>query len=217
MSFLNQLKAQAQAQAAQTAQAAQGNTQAENLAKTEAALKTTYLYLADLVKQLNVLAPDGPSFNIEGKSPWPAMKLVEFRLDARKKALRDQEVTDYIAMGWRIVPRAGSPVSASASASFLPDFQRIEAALQAGAVKYERVQVRSPDKPNVTLVRFDYVTEARGSLTIQADHDQGLLNFRLGNVNALNVIHRSYPAAQLHTDVLDELAKLIVGHPSRFI
>ena len=58
VSFLNQLKAQAQA--AQTAQAAQGNTQAENLAKTEAALKTTYLYLADLVKQLNVLAPDGP-------------------------------------------------------------------------------------------------------------------------------------------------------------
>ena len=215
MSFLNQLKAQAQA--AQTEQAAQGNTQAENTAKTEAAMKTANLYLADLVKQLNVLVPDGPSFNIEGKSPWPALKLVEFRLDSRKKMLQDKEVTDYIAMGWRILPRAGAPVAASASASFLPDFQRIEAALQAGAVKYERVQVRSPDKPNTTLVRFDYVTEAHGSLTIHSDHNQGLLNFRLGNVKGLNVMHRSYPSAQLQTDLLDELAKLIVGHPSGFI
>lgn len=215
MSFLNQLKSQASA--VQTAQTAQQTHTAATTQLTEAAAKTTWLYVSDLAKQLNVIGPPGPSLSLNGKTPWPAMKLLDFRVDARKKKLRDQDVFDYIAIGWRIVPNEGLPVSGSVSANFPPDLNRIEARLSAGAVKHERVNVRHPVKDTLQEIRFDYLTEARGGVTITADHDAAKLAFRLANVTGFEVLNTTYRADQIQSAVLDELAKLMLGQASRFI
>ena len=215
MSFLNQLKSQASA--VQTAQTAQQTHTAATTQLTEAAAKTTWLYVSDLAKQLNVIGPPGPSLSLNGKTPWPAMKLLDFRVDARKKKLRDQDVFDYIAIGWRIVPNEGLPVSGSVSANFPPDLNRIEARLSAGAVKHERVNVRHPVKDTLQEIRFDYLTEARGGVTITADHDAAKLAFRLANVTGFEVLNTAYRADQIQSAVLDELAKLMLGQASRFI
>ncbi|HSV53445.1 MAG TPA: hypothetical protein VLJ57_15105, partial [Burkholderiaceae bacterium] len=85
MSFLNQLKSQASA-----LQNQQGKVQqdlAGNTDKTEAACRVVLPYLQDLARQLNVIGPAAPRFTLDGKTPWPAMKLIEFRVDARKKML----------------------------------------------------------------------------------------------------------------------------------
>lgn len=215
MSFLNQLKSQASA--VQTAQSVQKTHSAANTRLTEAAAQTAWFYLTDLAKQLNVIGPTGPTLSLDGKTPWPLMKLIEFRVDARKKKLRDQEVFDYIAMGWRIVPREGAPVSGSVSANFPPDLQRIETRLSAGTVEHERVNVRHPEKNTLQAIRFDYVTEARGSVTISADHEAAKLAFRLVNAQGFEIVSTTYSADQIQGRVLDELAKLIVGQTSRFI
>lgn len=215
MSFLNQLKSQATA--LQSEQSAQKNHSEANTQLTEAAAKTTWLYIAELAKQLNVIVPAGPKLGLDSRTPWPPMKLVEFRVDARKKQLRGQEVFDYIAMGWRIVPRDGGPVAGSVSANFPPDLQRIESRLSAGAVKHERINVRHPEKNTLQAIRFDYTTEARGGITITAQHDEGKLAFRLLSLQGLEVVNTSYGAPQIQTPVLDELAKLIVGQASRFV
>lgn len=215
MSFLNQLKSQATA--LQSEQSAQKNHSEANTQLTEAAAKTTWLYIAELAKQLNVIVPAGPQLGLDSRTPWPAMKLVEFRVDARKKQLRGQEVFDYIAMGWRIVPRDGGAVAGSVSANFPPDLQRIESRLSAGAVKHERINVRHPEKNTLQAIRFDYTTEARGGITITAQHDEGKLAFRLLSLQGLEVVNTSYSCAQIQTPVLDELAKLIVGQASRFV
>jgi hypothetical protein len=215
VSFLNQLKSQASA--LQTEQSAQQSHTEANTRLTEAASKTAWLYVAELVQQLNVIGPTGPKLSLDGKTPWPAMKLVDFRVDARKKKLRDQEVFDYIAMGWRMVPREGAPVGGSVSANFPPDLQRIEARLAAGTVQHDRVNVRHPEKNTLQAIRFDYVTEARASVTITVDHDAAKLAFRLANAKGFELLTTSYPADQIQSAVLDELAKLIVGQPSSFV
>ncbi len=215
MSFLNQLKSQANA--VQTAQSVQKTHSAANTRLTEAAAQTAWFYLTDLAKQLNVIGPAGPTLSLDGKTPWPLMKLIEFRVDARKKKLRDQEVFDYIAMGWRIAPREGAPVSGSVSANFPPDLQRIETRLSAGTVEHERVNVRHPEKNTLQAIRFDYVTEARGSVSISADHEAAKLAFRLVNAQGFEIVSTIYSADQIQGRVLDELAKLIVGQASRFI
>jgi hypothetical protein len=215
MSFLNQLKSQASA--LQTEQTGQQINHAANTALTEAALATALQYCNDLVKQLNVIGPDGPKLSLDSKAQWPAMKLVDFRLDARKKTLRDREVFDYIAMAWRIVPRDGAPIAGSVSANFPPDLQRIETRLAAGAVQHERVNVRHPEKNTLQAIRFDYVTEARGGVTMTADHDPAKVMFRLISPQGLEIINTSYSSGQVQVPVLDELAKLLVGQPSRFI
>jgi hypothetical protein len=215
VSFLNQLKSQASA--LQSAQALQQIHSTTALQQTEAAAKTAWFYLTDLVKHLNVIEPPGPSLSLNGKTPWPAMKLLDFHVDARKKKLLDQDVYDYIAIGWRIAPCDGVPVSGSVSANFPPELNRIEARLFAGAVKHERVNVRHPQKDTLQEIRFDYLTEARGSITLTADHEAAKLSFRLTNVTGFEVLNTAYPAGQIQGSVLDELAKLIVGQSSRFI
>jgi hypothetical protein len=214
MSFLNELKSKA---------GALRNQQGEELRQldasthqTEQSCRTVLIYLEEMVRQLNVIEPDGPRLSLDGKTPWPAMKLTGFQVDARKKTLRDKEVFDYIAVGWQIVPRLGKPVTGSVSANFLPDLQKLEARLATGWVQHERRELRHPDKNTLQLVRLDYQTQARGNVRVTPDHQNAMLAFRLANIAGFEITNTSWPAAKVQGPVLDELARLICGETSRF-
>lgn len=214
MSFLNQLKSQANALRSQQSQA-QLNFE-ENTAQTEEACRFALQYLHDLAKHLNVIGPKAPRFSLDGKTPWPAMKLAEFRVDSRKKMLRDREAVDYFAIGWRIVPQVGQPVGGTVSVNFPPDLQRVEARLAMGPVKHERKEVRHPEKNTLLALQFDYVTETRGNVVVTPNHEKAELAFRLMNANGFEVLTTTWPAATIRAELLDELAKLIMGEPNRF-
>ena len=214
MSFLDQLKIQAGAvKSRQDQQQVEHDT---NTLATEQACSTLLFYLEEMVRQLNVIEPDGPKLSLDGKTPWPAMKLAGFQLDARKKTLRNREVFDYIAVGWQIVPRIGRPVSGNVSANFLPDLQRLEARLTTGWVQHERHEVRHPEKNTLQLVRLEYTTQSRGNILVTPDHDNAVLAFRLANLIGFGLAHTTWPCAQVQRPVLDELAKMVCGQASRF-
>ena len=215
MSFLNQLKSQASAM--QTQQVAQQQNLESNTKQTELACQTVALYLADLVTQLNVIQPAGPALSLDGRASWPAMKLVDFRLDVRKKKLRDRDVYDYIALGWQIVPQAGGVATGVVSVNFPPDLERVEKRLGHGGVRFERKDIRYPETNKLQAVRFEYEAQARGYVTVTADHDVARLQFRLANVNGFDILNASWDAARVQTDILDELAKLLVGQTNRFL
>lgn len=215
MSFLNQLKSQAQA--LQTQQTAEDRQLEENTGLTEQACRLVLPYLQDLARQLSVIRPAGPALSLDGRTPWPAMKLVDFRTDARRKRLRDREVCDYIAMGWSIVPQVGEPVAGVVTVNFPTDMQRVEDRLMMGPVKHDRKQIRHPEKNVLQEVRYEYLTQTRGSVTATADHEQGQVHFRLLNTAGFEVVQTSSPAARVTHQLLDELAKRIVGQPSLFI
>jgi len=145
------------------------------------------------------------------------MKLIEFRVDSRKKMLRNAEAFDYIGMGWRIVPQIGQPVGGSVRVNFPPDLKRVESRLAMGPVKHERKELRHPEKNSLLAIQFDYITETRGSLMITPDHERASIAFRLMNATGFEIINVSWLAAQVKSDLLDELAKLIVSAPQRFV
>jgi hypothetical protein len=215
VSFLNQLKSQASA--LQTQQAVQQQNLEENTRLTELACQTTAYYLADLAKQLGVIQPAGPNLSLDGRKPWPAMRLVDFRVDVRKKKLRDREVYDYMAMAWQIVPQSGAMPNGSVSVNFPPDLERVEKRLACGGVQFERKDIRHPESNKLQEVRFDFQIQARGYLTVTADHDAAQLHFRLANASGFDIQTVSWDAARVRTELLDELAKLLVGQPSRFL
>jgi hypothetical protein len=215
MSFLNQLKSQAQA--LQTQQTAEDRQLAENTAATEQACRVILPYLQDLARQLSVIKPAGPALTLDGRTPWPAMKLVDFRVDARRKMLRDREVIDYIAMGWNVVPQVGEPIGGMVTVNFPTDMQRVEDRLMMGPVKHDRQQIRHPEKNVLQEVRYEYLTQTRGSVTATTDHEHGQVHFRLLNTAGFEVVQTSWPAVRINQQLLDELAKRIVGQPSLFI
>lgn len=214
MSFLNQLKSQAKAlQSQENLQQADLDAKTQ---ETEVACRFALPYLQDLARNLNVIAPAGPKFSIDGKTPWPAMKLIDFRVDARKKMLRNREVFDFLVMGWRIVPQTGVPVGGTVRVNFPPDLQRVESRLAMGPVKHERKELRHPEKNTLQAIQFDYITETRGNVSITPEHDKAVLAFRLLNANGFEILNVNWPAALVKNDTLDELAKLIVSEPNRF-
>lgn len=215
MSFLNQLKNQADA--LQKQQTVQAQDVAGNTAKCEAAAKVVHHYLGELARQLNVLAPDGPKLTLDGKTPWPAMKLVSFRADARKKMLRDKEAYDFIAMGWDIVPKVGNPVGGVVTVNFPPELERVQARIALGLVQHERKDQRHPETNKLQAYRFEYLTKSRGSITVTPDHDNGTVTFRLLNVDGFQVQNVKHPAENVRDSLLDEMAKLLVGQPSKFV
>jgi hypothetical protein len=215
VSFLNQLKNQADA--LQKQQTAKEQDIAGNTARCEAACKVAHHYLGELARQLNVLSPDGPKLTLDGKTPWPAMKLAGFRSDARKKMLRDKEAYDFIAMGWDIVPKVGMPVGGVVTVNFPPELERVQSRISLGLVEHERKDQRHPETNKLQAYRFEYLTKTRGSLTITPDHDNGTMSFRLLNVDGFAVHTVKHPAEAVRDSLLDEMAKLLVGQPSKFI
>ncbi len=185
--------------------------------QTEQACALLLHYLQELARSLSVIQPPGPALSIHAKTPWPAMKLVDFRVDARRKMLRDREVVDYIAMGWRIVPQVGDAVTGVVRVNFPTDMRKVEDRLAIGMVKHDRREVRDPARKNVLQeVRYEYLTETRGSLTVTPHHEQGQLHFRLLNTEALDVAQVTVACDRIGHDLLDELAKRVVGQPSLF-
>jgi hypothetical protein len=214
VSFLDQLKSQANALQSHAGIEQRGLE--ENTARTEAACKLVHHYLDDLARQLNVIQPPAARFTLDGRTPWPAMKLTEFRVDARRKLLRGREAFDYVAMGWRVVPQAGQAVTGIVRVNFPPDLQRVESRLMMGPVKHERRELRHPDKNTLQAIEFEYLTETRGSIAVTPDHDRGAVGFRVLNGSGFGVLERAWPASEVTHDLLDELAKLVVGQPNRF-
>lgn len=215
MNFLEQLKAQASA--VRSGRDVQQLGQEASTQATEQACTTVLLYLQDMARQLNVIEPDGPRLTLDGRTPWPDMKLNGFQVDARKKVLRDKEVFDFIGVGWRIVPRSGRPVTGVVSANFPPDLQRLEARLTAGWVQHERHEVRDPEKNKLQLVRVEYCTHSRGNILVTPDHHDAKLAFRLANLTGFGVLSTAWPVSQVNSGMLDELAKLVCGQPSHFL
>jgi hypothetical protein len=163
-----------------------------------------------------VIQPPAPRFTLDGRTPWPAMKLTDFRVDARRKLLRNREAFDYVAMGWRVVPQSGQVVTGIVRVNFPPDLQRVESRLMMGPVKHERREVRHPEKNTLQAIEFEYLTETRGSIALTPDHDNGSVAFRVLNASGFGVLERTCAAGDVTQDLMDELAKLLVGQANRF-
>ena len=216
MSFLNQLKDQAQS--LQSQRAAQSEDIAAQVAATDAACQRVWHYLDDLRRQLNVIEPPATGLSVDGKFVWPPMKQCDFRFDARKKLLRDKEVHDYLALGWRLAPALPpADLRGQVKVNFPPDLERVERRLRAGHVPHDRQELRHPETNGLLAIVFDFELAARASVLVTAEHEQAQLHFRLSAVNGLEVVSTRYRADQVTTEALDELAKLIVGQPSRFV
>jgi hypothetical protein len=215
MSFLNQLKQQADELRSQ--QQVQTQSLEEITQRTESVCRDINRYLMELAPQLNTIQPPAPPFTLDGKNRWPAMKLMAFRADQRKKMLRGKEAFDYIAIGWDIVPAIGGRLPGMVSVNFPPDLERVTRTLTHGSIQHERREIRDPEKNSLRAIEFHYECRARGSATITPDHDLGHLIFRLSNVTGFEVHTVKHPVQGFSNAVLDELAKLLVGQPNHFL
>jgi hypothetical protein len=84
-------------------------------------------------------------------------------------------------------------------------------------VPHQRREQRHPQTNRLQMLFFDHETVAKASVLVTPDHEAGTVAFRLGCVQGLDIVTTTYPAAAVTTERMDELARLIVGQPSRFV
>ncbi|MDQ3058904.1 MAG: hypothetical protein M3R45_05205 [Pseudomonadota bacterium] len=183
----------------------------------ETACRVVVRYLRDLCTQLNIIQPPAPGhYSLDGKAAFPSLVMLEFRCDDRRKMLRNEGVCDYIGMGWELRPGTGQVASHSVTVNFPPDLERVTQRLSIGQIKHERKEQRHPETQKLLAYVFEYQTEARGFITVTPDHDTGQITFRLVNVGGFDVFTTRYPAPKVTSALMDELAKKLLGQPSRF-
>ncbi|MFL6692364.1 MAG: hypothetical protein ACJ8GO_05340 [Ramlibacter sp.] len=214
VSFLNQLRSKAGA--LENQQRRQEQNFEENAARCDTASRAVQHYFGELARQLNIIEPGAPALTLDGRTPWPPMRLVAFRTDARRKSWRGREVFDYIGLGWDVVPRNGPAIGGMVRANFPPDLERIESRLAIGLVEHERREERHPDKNSLLAYRYEYVTRTRGSVTVTADQDTGRMLFRLVNTSGFGLATPEFAAERVDTALLDDLARRIVSEPNTF-
>jgi hypothetical protein len=210
--FLDDLKRQADALKAQ--QTTDLAALARNTALTEAACKTAFTYFNTLNAQLGVLQPKSHArFELDRKHVFDALALVDFRVDARRKRLREEDVTDFIVLHWQL--RSGRKVQLSLD--FLPEIQKLEPRLRQSGAEVDTESVRDPDNGRLQAMRYTFTADFRASVRMTPHHDVGTIHFQLHNLDGFESISVEFPALEVGSARLDELARWLVGQPHRFL
>ncbi|MFL6663179.1 MAG: hypothetical protein ACJ8G7_13445 [Rhizobacter sp.] len=212
MGFLDDLKRQADALKAQ--QTTDLAALASNTALTEAACKTTFAYFNTLVDQLGVLRPASHArFALDRQHVFQGLRLDDFHVDARRKRLRDEDVTDFIVLHWQL--RSGRKLQLVKD--FVGDIEKLEPRLRQSGAEVDSEAVREPDNGRLLGMRYTFTADFRGSVRVTPQHDDGLVAFQLHNVDGLESIKVEFPATEVGQSRLDELARWLVGQPHAFL
>lgn len=212
MSFLNDLKRQADALKTQSTEDAA--LLARNAALVEAACKTVWQYWLDLAQQLNVLQPTPPiRMSLDKVTALDNLKRCDFQVDARRKQHRDQEAYDHVVI--HAVQKTGRTLTMRKD--FPPEIERLESRLRQAGITPDTKWVRNEANGRLEEVVFTFKADITFMARVLPDHDQGVLRFQLNNFDSLETVSAEFPARDVGSDLLDQLSRWMVGQPNDFL
>ena len=212
MGFLDDLKRQADA--AKASNDTDAALLARNAALVEAACKTAFTYFNTLGQQLEVLQPVAKRrFTLDSRNTFDGLKRCEFKADARRKQLRGADVHDHVVLNFQL--RSGRKVTITKD--FQPEIDKIEARLRQGGATVDRETVRDPANGRLQHVRFEFTADFFASVKLNPDHDRGVIQFQMLNLDGFETVTVEFPAIEVGSARLDELARWLVGEPHGFL
>jgi len=208
MGLLDDLKKQADL--VKTQQILQQSLQGDKLKLVEDKMKQTFQYVNELLKQLTVVKPTNPlMFSIPGVSNLIGLALTDSFIDYRRKRIGDKEYFDTIH--FFIKWESGNTVTVNCDDS--TSAQRTREALWASKIKFAEDEKKSP-KGILIGARYTFPAAILTDMTITADHPQGDLLVQAKNLFGVGVEQLKIPAPEVTDDLLEDLAKALIGQKS---
>jgi hypothetical protein len=208
MGLLDDLKKQADL--VKTQQILQQNLQGDKLKLVEEKMKQTFQYVHELLKQLGVVKPTSPLvYSIPGVTDFKNLTFAESFIDYRKKRISDKEYFDTVHF---FIKWAG-PDTFVTEKDMPPAMQRIREALWLSKIKFIEEEKKNA-KGFVVGAKFIVPASVLTDVIIKADHEQGKLHFQTTHMFGLGVEYISVPAPGITEEMLDDLAKALIGQPS---
>ena len=212
MGYLDELKRQADAAKAQSTLDI-GALQ-RNAHVTDAACQSAFRYLASLAQQLNVLQPvTKTEFRLDKSTAFKKLRRTDFRADSRLRKLRDTEVFDYVVLGFDM--KSGQRITLSKD--FPPAIDKLESRLAQCGATYESEVLRDPFNGRFLEKRYEIAADFHGTIRLIPDHDSGWIQFQIVNLDGFETVTVQFPAIEVGSSRLDELARWLVGEPNAFL
>jgi hypothetical protein len=217
MSFLDQLKQQAQQRQAQDR-----HDVAEierRIAMTEAACATAWRYLDEMGRQLDVLQPvSRHRYVIDNRCIVESLPLTGFTGDIRKQTvqlgpLAERSLVQHVIL--RAVLRSGREVELSKD--FPPEIDKLEGRLKQAGIQALGDSLRDAETGRFEAMRFRFVADIAVTVRVLPLHEEGQVQFELKNLDGLSTVTATFAAFDITSARLDELAKWFVGQPHRFL
>ncbi len=212
MGYLDELKRQAEAARAQQTQDI-GALQ-RNAMVTDSACQVAARYLNTLAQQLNVLRPASKAvWRLDNRTVFNQLRFGDFRADSRMKKLRHAEVFDHVVLNFSA--RTGQRVTLAKD--FPPEIEKLESRLRQCGTNYESEVIRDPGNGRFVEKRFQFVADFVSSVRLLPEHDAARIDFLIVNLDGFETVRVSFPAFEVGSARLDDLARWIVGEPHQFL
>jgi hypothetical protein len=210
--YLDELKRQADAAKARLT--VDGGAFERNTLVTDAACRSTFRYFSTLAQQLNVLQPVSKAeYRLDATAVFKGLRLTDFRADSRQRKLRDAEVFDHVILAFRMK----SGTSVTLGKDFPPAIEKLESRLtQCGAI-FQSDIIRDPNTGKFVEKRFEIAADFHGTVRLIPDHDNGWIQFQVVNLDGFETVTIEFPAFEVGSARLDDLARWIVGEPNAFL
>ena len=212
MGYLDELKRQAEEARAQQTQDI-GALQ-RNAMVTDSACQVAARYLNTLAQQLNVLQPASKAvWRLDNRTVFNQLRFGDFRADSRMKKLRHAEVFDHVVLNFSA--RTGQRVTLAKD--FPPEIEKLESRLRQCGANYESEVIRDPENGRFVEKRFQFVADFVSSVRLLPEHDAARIDFLIINLDGFETVRVSFPAFEVGSARLDDLARWIVGEPHHFL
>jgi hypothetical protein len=210
--YLEELKRLADAALAQQTQDV-GALQ-RNAMLTDSACQSAARYFGTLARQLNVLQPMAKAvWRFDNRTSFSQLRFTDFRTDSRLKKLRDAEVFDHVVLSF--AAKTGTRITIAKD--FPPEIEKLEARLRQCGALYESEVIRDAENGRFIEKRFELVADFQSSVRLLPDHDSGRIAFHIANLDGFETVSVVFPAYEVGTSRLDELARWINGEPHAFL
>jgi len=185
-----------------------------NTLVTDSACQSAFRYLTSLAQQLNIIQPMSKAvFRFDRRTSFSGLKLGHFRADSRLKKLRDADVFEFVSL--RFDMKTGTRLTLAKD--FPPEIEKLEARLRQCGATYQSEVVRDQGNGRFIERRFDLLADFHGTVRILPDHDRGWVTFQIVNLEGFETVSVRYPAFEVGSARLDDLARWIVGEPNAFL
>lgn len=217
MSFLDELKQQAQARRAEL-RGSQAVIE-HNVARVEAACATVWRYLDDLGRQLDVLKPvSHVVYAIDPHAVVEQAQFTDFSADIRRQRidrgpLAAPDWVDHIVLTARLV----SGLNFELAKDFPTEIERLEARLVQAGIHCVGEPRRDPNSGHFVENRYAFTADLMAGVRVLPQHEAGRLQFVIQNLDGLSTIKAGFAAAEVTVARLDELARWWVGQPQHFL
>jgi hypothetical protein len=211
MGLLDDLKRQADM--VRTHGSLQRSNLQENVRVVDEAMHRAFLYLLELFKQLDVLKPGNPTpYDIESVGTLRDLKYAGAFIDPRKKKFAEREVYDYMDF----YVKWAAPTTMVVERDMPHTIKKVKDMLWKFNVKFTEVETKT-SYGSISKVQFTIPAAGTVNFTLKADIEGRRLLFDAKNALQLGIDEFVVPADELSDDVLEELAKMLIGQRSNFI